>query len=381
MEHHDSETLIKILAKQATFAPVGPQAFFRNLVLQANLPESFVMQVIGIWSGNPDIDARTLVQWANNQGINPQDPRFTVLGSLVQPLLQNVGLDTAGAVIALIVHYGLYRDLGLLGELPIQYKLVRTVKQSVPITPIGPEFNWQGPSDQQELQTFLQPRRVMTLDAAFIQRGIEQIAGVCQIELVAPTTGDSIPLGTGFLIQPNLLLTNYHVLAPELDSDPSAYLSEIVLRFGYLTSPDGKAMQGQIFKLSEHPIRASSSTNRLDYALLEVENSILGVKDIHPVNIHAEHQPAKGMGINLLHHSEGKTMKFALGTNGITGVYESEGLIQYYSETAGGASGSPCFNDDWQVVALHHAQKAGTFGVYCEGILLSQIKEDAALKG
>lgn len=369
MEHRDSEALIKILAKQATFAPVGPQAFFRNLVLQANLPESFVMQVIGIWTGNPDIDARSLVQWANNQGTNPQDPRFTVLGSLVQPLLPNLGLETVGTIVSLILHYRLYRDGAVLKELPIQYDLESLT------TPIGPQFAWYGSKDEKELQALWRSHRVTTLDVAFLQRGIEQASGVCRIEMIDPATGNSHPLGTGFLIQKNQLLTNYHVIAPEPDSDPTAYLSKIVLRFGYVTSSDGKAMQGQTFRLADNPLRSFSPIDRLDYALLEVESSILSNQEIRPVNIYAKHQPVKGMGINLLHHSNGETMKLALGTNGVAGLDESKGTIQYYSETEVGSSGSPCFNDDWQVVALHHAQD----GKYREGILFSQIKEDAAL--
>jgi endonuclease G len=59
--------------------------------------------------------------------------------------------------------------------------------------------------------------------------------------------------------------------------------------------------------------------------------------------------------------------------NGITGIYQSEGLIQYVTRTQGGSSGSPCFNEDWKVVALHHAERAKSFGTIREGILFSAI--------
>lgn len=382
MEHQHTEKLVEILATKALYEG-DTEAFFRNLVLQANLPQSFLMQAIGFGKGNPTYAARNLILWANNQGGNPQDPRFTVLGSLLQQLLPNLGLETASFLTALIFHYALYRDPQLLRELPVHYEsLGSSARKAQQVQSIQPDFQWRGPSDQKELQALWQPRRVTTLDVAFIQRGIQQAASVCRVERPDPATGSNIAIGTGFLVKQNLLLTNYHVLAPNAEADPATYLADLVLRFGYLTSPDGKAMQGQTFKLAADPIQGFSPTDQLDYVFLEVESSILGSQEIHPVTVNVHKQPIKGMGISLLHHSEGQTMKLAIGSNGITGVYESEGLLQYCSETSGGASGSPCFNDDWQVVALHHAQKAGSFGVYCEGILLSQIyQKEAALMG
>jgi endonuclease G len=386
MEHRDAEELIEILGTQAMIAPIGPPSFFRNLVLNANLPKPFVMEVIGGWTGNPDVDARSLVNWANNKGINPQDPRFTVLGSLLQPFLQKsllqpflqkVDLDTASSIVALIVRYNLFRDPGLLEGLPIQLRTPSSIiSGESSVVEFGPDFNWRGPTDEQDLQSLFQPRQVTSLDVAFIQRGIQQAASVCRIEIPDPATGETMALGTGFLVKQNLLLTNYHVLAANPDSDPHAYLSDLVLHFGYLTSSDGQAMEGQRFKLAAHPIRRLSPVDRLDYSLLQVEDSILEASDLRPVTINAQKLPSKGMGISLLHHSEGQTMKIDLSANGITGVYAPEGLIQYFGNMLGGSSGSPCFNDDWQVVALHHAQKSGMFGVYCEGILMSRIYQE-----
>ncbi len=381
MEHHDTEELIKILASQATVAPIGPQAFFRNLVLQANLPQNFVMEVIGVWTGNPDVDARNLVYWAVNKGINPQDSRFTVLGSILKPLLQNVGLDIASLIIALIIKYHLYRDADLLKKLPVYFEgsnleiLTKTFTE-----PVGPDFNWRGPTEEKALQAFWQQRQVTQLDVGNIQRGIQQVVSTCRIEIPNPNSisKELVGIGTGFLIEKNLLLTNYHVLAPYPDSDPNAYLKNIVLHFGYLTSPQGEQMQGQKFKLADNPIVSSSPDDELDYALLKVEDSILMADNLQPVQVNNKRLPSEGMGIKLLHHPAGQTMKIALTPNGITGIYKQEGLIQYLSDTSGGSSGCPCFNDDWQVVAIHHAQKSGTFGIYCEGILLSNIHEHIA---
>jgi hypothetical protein len=46
------------------------------------------------------------------------------------------------------------------------------------------------------------------------------------------------------------------------------------------------------------------------------------------------------------------------------------------NKTAVGSSGSPCFDENWYLVALHHAQKARTFGSIREGILFASIYQE-----
>ena len=62
-------------------------------------------------------------------------------------------------------------------------------------------------------------------------------------------------------------------------------------------------------------------------------------------------------------------MKVALSCNGVVDVDANSGKIQYVNKTAGGSSGSPCFNEDWELVALHHAERSRSFGSIREGIL------------
>lgn len=64
---------------------------------------------------------------------------------------------------------------------------------------------------------------------------------------------------------------------------------------------------------------------------------------------------------------------FDITCDGITGVYPNSGLVQYINKAAGGSSGSPCFNENGELVALHHAQRSKSFGTIREGILFSSI--------
>ena len=84
--------------------------------------------------------------------------------------------------------------------------------------------------------------------------------------------------------------------------------------------------------------------------------------------------------INILQHPNGESMKLSITCDGITGVYPHSGLVQYINRTAGGSSGSPCFNENGKLVALHHAQRSKSFGTIREGILFSSIYHDLAQK-
>ena len=238
----------------------------------------------------------------------------------------------------------------------------------------GPSFEWRGSDDDRQLEGLLTRREVDSYDVAFIQQASQPAAAVCRVELPNEES-----IGTGFLIAKNLLLTNYHVIALEEDSDPHELLDQITLRFGYLTTKTGQGAQGQTFKLAPQPLLKFQTVDQgLDYALLKIEDAILTDHSLQPVRTSQGRPPNPDTNIHVLQHPEGQTLKVAFSNNGITGVYERDGLIQYVSNTSVGSSGSPCFNDNWELVAVHHAQVPATFGVKCEGILYQAIYRDIA---
>lgn len=239
----------------------------------------------------------------------------------------------------------------------------------------GPDFQWRSDEDDKSLEGLLRPGRdVDSYDVAFLQRMSRPASAVCRVELSGEPPE---AIGTGFLVAPDLLLTNYHVIAPDNESDPNELLDQIILRFEYLTLSDGQTAKGKPFRLAPNALVVSSPVKSgLDYALLRVEEKILEEEGFYPIGNRPGALPDRAMNIHILQHPEGQMMQVAFSNHGITGVYERDSLIQYVSKTSIGSSGSPCFNDQWELVALHHAQFAATFGVKCEGILYQSIHEE-----
>ena len=53
--------------------------------------------------------------------------------------------------------------------------------------------------------------------------------------------------------------------------------------------------------------------------------------------------------------TDGKPLKLTLDTEAIIEINEDGTEIRYRTNTLPGSSGSPCFNSNWELVALHHS--------------------------
>jgi len=365
--------LTEILAMQAASSFGDPKDFFRDLVDGADLPSQWKLEAAGVWRGNAKRDARALINWGISKGVNPARPQFTTLGSLLEVLLPDVGLDEQKIIASLIVIYQLYLDERLRESLTIRYQIPMVLSFKAEQTTTGLDIAWRGPIPRDELQfqNWLKPEPPM-LDVGFLMRAIQHTASVCRIELQQKGRQ-----GTGFLIADNLVLTNYHVLKLDDSEDIDENAYDALLRFGCITAGAGREAEGQTFKLvTSKPIVQLSPMDKLDYVLLQVEDRITQAKDIKKITDYSPQLLSEGMGMHILQHPMGKAMKVSINSNGITAVYRNNSLVQYVTTALVGSSGSPCFNEEWKLVALHHAERATAFGSIREGILFSSIYEE-----
>ena len=91
---------------------------------------------------------------------------------------------------------------------------------------------------------------------------------------------------------------------------------------------------------------------------------------------------------NIIQHPKGRRKEVVLRENRL--VSRLEPVLHYIADTEGGSSGSPVFNNDWQVIALHHWGGPGPLAVsglmpngnaeVNEGVRISKIVADLDAK-
>jgi hypothetical protein len=209
---------------------------------------------------------------------------------------------------------------------------------------------------------------------------IEVEPTVCRIEVPH--------YGTGFLVGPSTVMTVFHVIAGLLKETTGSVAQAATLRFGYKTSADGKTMiQGQEYKLADDWLIDSSPTEQLDYALLRVE----GAPGDDPVGGQAgapprrwlrpatEHVFRRGDPLFMMQHPYAGPLKLSLSTDAIIGVNADKTRVRYGINAEPGSSGSPCFNENWQLIAMHHGsfKDETTNNMYEEGIPMAAIAAQA----
>ncbi|AXQ27865.1 endonuclease [Solimonas sp. K1W22B-7] len=155
-------------------------------------------------------------------------------------------------------------------------------------------------------------------------------------------------VATGFLISPGLLMTNHHVFP-----DPSYALS---MGANFLHQTDEKGKQLGIFFAVE-PETFFLSDAVLDYAIVAVAARGTNGERLEDLGfvrlIEAAGKILKGRPVNIIQHPGGGARQYATTGNLLLDILD-EGFLHYEADTAQGSSGSPVFNENWELVGLHH---------------------------
>lgn len=210
---------------------------------------------------------------------------------------------------------------------------------------------------------------------------------VCRVELAGRA------MGTGFLVAPDVVLTNHHVVHEVLRGTVSPEL--VGLRFDYQRSEVGSALEGRRYGLARDWLLGSSphspvdlmnpklreaTVEELDYALLRVKDEpgrelIDGTRSRGWLEVPADaYDFAPGSPVIIVQHPQGERLRLAIETHGVIAVNAARTRVTYRTNTLGGSSGSPCFNQDWTLVALHHGGDPSFQVQFNEGIPLSTIR-------
>jgi hypothetical protein len=200
------------------------------------------------------------------------------------------------------------------------------------------------------------------LRIAWLSRGLEVAAAVCR--LVTPTGPAS-----GFLVANDVLLTNNHVLP---DARTAAGTT---IEFNYQVNWAGDLEPVRRYALDASYFRTNEE---LDYSLVRVKENpgeLFGYVDLSQRG-----EATVNDYVTVIQHPNGGTKQICFTDNKVSAVFGN--VLQYATDTEPGSSGSPVFNQQWQIVGLHHrggglAGPDGKKYFTNQGIAISDVFRDA----
>ena len=203
----------------------------------------------------------------------------------------------------------------------------------------------------------------------YLDEGVAAARAVARV-VIKDDRGRVIGYGTGSMISPNLMMTNHHVL----DTAQAAATSQV--EFDYQDGIDGKLLNVTTFGLD--PDRFFLADEALDFAIVAVR---AGTEELAPFGfnrlIKSDGKVLVGEFVTIVQHPRGEKKQVALRENRV--IDGPDRFVHYSADTEPGSSGSPVFNDQWEVVALHHASVKAPEHTEFGGILNEGIRVSAIL--
>jgi hypothetical protein len=244
------------------------------------------------------------------------------------------------------------------------------IAEEVGLTITGPRLS--NPTGR-PLEELIQANARFINPATFYERLPALEGQVCWIEI--PGGG-----GTGFLVGPDLVLTNQHVIE-RVRSNQTRW-QDVRCRFDYRQPTVGSALEKK--KSTEvglaerwlvdsrppsqydwNPTLGDARPGETDSALIRLAERV-GELPLGGVSTDPEAEPRRwidttvepaaltaGNQVFVLQHPEGEPLQLTIGT--VTEFNDAGTRVRYNANSKDGSSGSPCFDADLQLVALHHA--------------------------
>ncbi len=201
--------------------------------------------------------------------------------------------------------------------------------------PDGQTTVWRGPTGAQ-LEKLISDEPTL-VPVSFLEKGI-----LCAKAVVRLRRGNVF--GSGFLIEDDLLVTNNHVIPDE------AAASATAAEFNYQRTIDGLLAPIQSFGCDPGALFITSGSAIDDFTIVKLHGQPTKVWPplrLVPVEVRG------GDRVNVIQHPGGQEKQLSYFHNVV--AFAGNGRVQYLTDTLPGSSGSPVFDREWRVVAVHHS--------------------------
>lgn len=247
-------------------------------------------------------------------------------------------------------------------------KIHPRVKELIGPSPVREPAGSEGKDDGSDNELQIEPIPTL-LDIAFLEEGLRVSKGVVRIECELPS---GACYGTGLVIGPDLILTNHHVLHDW--SREGAPATGVAVDFGFEVDTSGNT---RVFERCVGDPDSIAGERRHDWAVVrlvkaptKVPYTILPLSAARPVEIDDR--------VYIIQHPFGGCKQIGLHHNDVRMV--GDDVMHYRTDTESGSSGAPVFNENWQVVALHHrwvdvGQRSARRVFRNEGVMIARVVE------
>jgi DNA/RNA endonuclease G (NUC1)/V8-like Glu-specific endopeptidase len=158
-------------------------------------------------------------------------------------------------------------------------------------------------------------------------------------------SGKVVGYGSGAMVSPRLFLTNNHVV------ETASWAASSAVDFGYAYAPGGHLQAARTFTFA--PGDFFLTDPKLDFTLVAVAAGNR-LADFGWLTLNDDDGAVlKGEYVNIVQHPNGWPMQVALRDNLVTDILAD--FLHYRADTEPGSSGAPVFNDQWELIGLHHS--------------------------
>ena len=178
---------------------------------------------------------------------------------------------------------------------------------------------------------------------------------------------------TGFLVGPDLLMTNHHCVHDDFGRPYP--LKHIAVHMDYYQEPDVDLTRGGITAGVISIVKADA---RLDYALMRLDKPIGNTYGWLELDTTTPANP--GQSVKIIHHSDGRSKEISRRNSEIVEIpadiaARNPFMIGYLADTEGGSSGSPIFlREETGVIGINHSSWFNKDGpIFNGGSLMSWI--------